>query len=75
VFGARNGYQHLYARWTLAQAVPHVGERTHTLCYEDLLNPSHDLAAINKTLEFLFNGTSYKPAWTWPGTASSDPGK
>jgi len=75
VFGAAYGYQHLYARWTLAQKVPHIGERTHILCYEDLLNPERDILAIKDTLHFFFNGTSYIPQWTWPGTASTDPGK
>jgi len=59
----RAHYQVELAAFGIAMGIRHVGERTKSVCYEDLASKDSD--RVNRTmtslLNFLYNGTDHKP--------------
>ena len=48
----------MLSHWGLSQGIPEVGDRTMTVCYEDLMSPERDVATMNRMLDFWYNGSS-----------------
>jgi len=66
-------YAGILGHWALARLFPQIGERTKTICYEDLGASGRDTVVVGEMLEFWYNGTSYEP-WTGKPPGKSDAG-
>jgi len=54
-------YRSILSHWALAEAFGEVlGERTRTVCYEDMMNPQKDEALMEEIFDFFYNGTAHE---------------